>query len=116
MFMLERYENYQDWLNSLSEGNVVCYNSSAYGVYYRTCEIEKITPKRKFRVDGILFNENGCHRIDLYHSYSLEPYTDKIKNKIEYDKAYSYVLNEFKNLPKLSFVQIKAIKTIMEDE
>lgn len=110
------YEDYQKWLDSLKVGDVVCYNALNFGRKFIVARVEKITPTRRFVIGGLKFNNNGSHRLSDYHSYSIEPYTDKIKNEEEYRKIYQIVVNKTHDMSKLSFMQLKAIKEILEDE
>ena len=46
---------------------------------YNIYTIKKVTPTRKFKLnDDILYQPNGIHRIDNWHSKTIEPVTIKV--------------------------------------
>jgi hypothetical protein len=110
------YNNKQNWLQSLSVGDEVGICKSKYGNdYYSIKKIEKITPTRRFIVDGNTYNKNGNKMgMTIWDGTNeIIPITDNVKKIIHRNTMLSKIRSF--DLEKLKYEDIINIYDIIKD-
>lgn len=96
-----------DWIKSLKAGDKVIV-SSTYGT--RVAEVEKITPSGLIKVDGTLYNQNGCERSQWCTS-SIHEATEEAVREVEQRKV---VTKAFKIMHRTSQITYEQAIKILE--
>lgn len=70
----------RDWVKNLKVGDKVILTTQFKEP--RVVEVEKITPKGFVKVEGMLFNENGCQRSSSWYTSYIWEYTEEKEEEL----------------------------------
>jgi hypothetical protein len=108
-------EDYKKWLESLKVGDRVCYRTGSISFRsYKIAAIEKITPTRRFVVDGIKFDNSGREMGEV-GTWTPRKELEPVTKEVEDATLREQILNKISrfNFDELDIVKLKVINDII---